>query len=181
MRDYTTSQCKDHLQTLTVQSKFEGSAELEVSCKSWNRLLEARGRPGSRFNQAIRGLLYSESSDQDVRKSDDQAPLKTFSKHENLLVFYGWGLFYGTERNDGLNYGTERNDGLNYGTECFLKLKLAAYHCRTSYRWHFQQVIKRNDKTNLRIDCGFLLVVISNDVLIVGIADSMCSIFGCIK
>ena len=28
---------------------------------------------------------------------------------------------------------------------------------------------------NLRIDCGFLLVVISNEVLIVGIADSVCS------
>ena len=33
----------------------------------------------------------------------------------------------------------------------------------------------KKDKTNLRIDCGFLLVVISNEVLIVGIADSMCS------
>ena len=31
----------------------------------------------------------------------------------------GWGLFYGTERNDGLNHGTEH----------FLKLKLATYHC----------------------------------------------------
>ena len=80
---------------------------------------------------------------------------------------------YSTERN-----GTERNDGLNCGTECFLRLKLAAYHCCTSYQWHFQQVIKRypkKDKTNLRIDCGFLLVVISNEVLIVGIADSVCS------
>ena len=54
----------------------------------------------------------------------------------------------------------------------------AVYHCCTSYQWHFQQVIKRTpkkDKTNLRIDYGFLLVVISNKVLIVGIADSMCS------
>ena len=86
-------------------------------------------------------------------------------------VSNGWGLFYGTERN-----GTERNDGLNCGTECFLRLKLAAYHCCTSYQWHFQQVIKRypkKDKTNLRIDCGFLLVVISNEVLIVGIVDSV--------
>ena len=33
----------------------------------------------------------------------------------------------------------------------------------------------KKDKTNLRIDCGFLLVVISNEVQIVGIADSMCS------
>ena len=77
-----------------------------------------------------------------------------------------------------LRNGTERNDGLNCGTECFLRLKLAAYHCCTSYKWHFQQVIKRypkKDKTNLRIDCGFLLVVISNEVLIVGIADSVCS------
>ena len=30
----------------------------------------------------------------------------------------------------------------------------------------------KKDKTNLRIDCGFLLVVISNEVLIVEIADS---------
>ena len=29
-----------------------------------------------------------------------------------------WGLFY----------GTERNDGLSYGTEYFLKIKFAAYH-----------------------------------------------------
>ena len=36
-------------------------------------------------------------------------------------------------------------------------------------------MIKRKDKTNLRIDCGFLLVVISNEVLIVGIVDLMCS------
>ena len=37
------------------------------------------------------------------------------------------------------------------------------------------QTHPKKDKTNLRIDCGFLLVVISNEVLIVGIADSMCS------
>ena len=89
-----------------------------------------------------------------------------------------WGLCYGTERNGTERNGTERNDGLNCGTECSLRLKLAAYHCCTSYQWHFQQVIKRypkKDKTNLRIDCGFLLVVISNEVLIVGIADSVCS------
>ena len=83
-----------------------------------------------------------------------------------------------------LRNGTERNDGLNCGTECFLRFKLAAYHCCTSYQWHFQQVIKRypkKDKTNLRIDCGFLLVVIRNEVLIVGIADSSVFIFGYIK
>ena len=33
--------------------------------------------------------MYSESSDQDVRKSDDQALLKdNFNKHENLLGFH---------------------------------------------------------------------------------------------
>ena len=32
LRDHTASQCKDHLQTLSVQSKFKGSAELEESC-----------------------------------------------------------------------------------------------------------------------------------------------------
>ena len=31
------------------------------------------------------------------------------------------------------------------------------------------QTYPKKDKTNLRIDCGFLLVVISNEVLIVGI------------
>ena len=72
-----------------------------------------------------------------------------------------------------LRNGTEWNDGLNYGTECFLKLKLAACHCCTSYWWHLQTYPKK-DKTNLRINCGFLLVVISNKVLIVGIADSVC-------
>ena len=35
------------------------------------------------------------------------------------------------------------------------------------------QTYPKKDKTNLRIDCGFLLVVISNEVL--GIADSVCS------
>ena len=39
----------------------------------------------------------------------------------------------------------------------------------------YDQTHPKKDKTNLRIDCGFLLVVISNEVLIVGIADSMCS------
>ena len=34
------AQCNDHLQSLTVQSKFESSAELESSCKTWNRLLK---------------------------------------------------------------------------------------------------------------------------------------------
>ena len=37
------------------------------------------------------------------------------------------------------------------------------------------QTYPKKDKTNLRIDCGFLLVAISNEVLLVGIADSMCS------
>ena len=37
------------------------------------------------------------------------------------------------------------------------------------------QMHPKKDTTNLRINCGFLLVVISNEVLIVGIADSMCS------
>ena len=36
---HTKTQCTDHLQSLTVQSKFEGSAMLESSCKTWNRLL----------------------------------------------------------------------------------------------------------------------------------------------
>ena len=84
-----------------------------------------------------------------------------------------FGGDYSTERN-----GTERNDGLNCGTECFLRLKLAAYHCCTSYQVALpagNQTYPKKDKTNLRIDCGFLLVVISNEVLIVGIADSVIS------
>ena len=48
-------------------------------------------------------------------------------------------------------YSTERNDGLNCRTECFLRLKLAAYHCCTSYQWHFQQVIKRTPRKIKRI------------------------------
>ena len=50
------------------------------------------------------------------------------------------GGVYSTERNGTERNGTERNDGLNYGMECFLKLKIAAYHYCTSYRWHFQLV-----------------------------------------
>jgi len=50
-----------------------------------------RFRPGSRCNQVIKGCLYSESSDQDVRKSGNQEHLKAnFEHHENLLNFYGW-------------------------------------------------------------------------------------------
>ena len=32
-------QFADHLQTLSVQSKFQNSAELETSCRTWNRLV----------------------------------------------------------------------------------------------------------------------------------------------
>jgi len=39
LRDHIASQCRDHLQTLFVRSKFKGSAELEESCKTWNWLL----------------------------------------------------------------------------------------------------------------------------------------------
>ena len=35
------------------------------------------------------------------------------------------------------------------------------------------QTYPKKDKTNLRIDCGLLLVVISSEVLIMGIADAM--------
>jgi len=41
LRDYTTGQCEDHLQSLSVQSKFEDSTKLEDSCKTWNRLLSS--------------------------------------------------------------------------------------------------------------------------------------------
>ena len=39
LRDDTTRQCEDHLQSLSVQSKFGDSAALEASCKTWNKLL----------------------------------------------------------------------------------------------------------------------------------------------
>ena len=39
LTQYNKSQCENHLQTLTVQSKFGCSVELESSCKTWNRLL----------------------------------------------------------------------------------------------------------------------------------------------
>lgn len=35
----TKSTCQSHLQTLSVQSKFEDSAKLETTCRTWNRLL----------------------------------------------------------------------------------------------------------------------------------------------
>ena len=130
------------------------------------RLEDTEKRHNTHMVRTIRVCLYRTRM---VRKIVPYA----YGMYHTRTVQNRWGLFYGTERN-----GTERNDGLNCGTECFLRLKLAAYHCCTSYQWHFQQVIKRypkKDKTNLRIDCGFLLVVISNEVLIVGIADSVCS------
>ena len=37
------------------------------------------------------------------------------------------------------------------------------------------QTYPKKDRNNLRIDCGFLMVVISNKVVIVGLADSVCS------
>ena len=46
--------------------------------------------------------------------------------HNHHKAYTDCGGVYSTERN-----GTERNDGLNFGTECFLRLKLAAYHCCT--------------------------------------------------
>ena len=33
------------------------------------------------------------------------------------------------EKRWGLFHGTEQNDGLNHGTEHFLQLKLVTYHC----------------------------------------------------
>ena len=39
LREHTKMQCEDHLQSLSVQSKFQNSAELETSCRTWNRLV----------------------------------------------------------------------------------------------------------------------------------------------
>ena len=39
LRVHTKMQCEDHLQSLSVQSKFQNSAELETSCRTWNRLV----------------------------------------------------------------------------------------------------------------------------------------------
>ena len=55
LRDYTASRSKDHLQKLSVQSKFGGSAELEESCKTWNWLLSGF-HPGQ-----LSFLLHAES------------------------------------------------------------------------------------------------------------------------
>ena len=177
LRDLTAEWLQEVCHDVTVEPPLNGEliTPSSANCSNTARAdIHARGFWGRR-----QGALF------DVRVFHPNAPsyrqtrvASLFRRHElEKKREYGdrirWGLFYGTERN-----GTERNDGLNCGTECFLRLKLAAYHCCTSYQWHFQQVIKRypkKDKTNLRIDCGFLLVVISNEVLIVGIADSVCS------
>ena len=78
----------------------------------------------------------------------------------------------GTERNGTRMYGLNwRNGMLSQIEACSLpllyKLSVALPAGNQTY--------PKKDKTNLRIDCGFLLVVISNEVLIVGIADSVIS------
>ena len=74
----------------------------------------------------------------------------------------------GMERNGTEWNGMERNDGLNCGTERFLNLKLAGYHClpvptqvisSPSSKW------LNINRHNWKIDCGFLLVAISNEVV----------------
>ena len=52
----TRSQCENHLQTLTVQSKFGDSAKLEATCGSWNRLM-------SGFHPGQLSFLLRASSD----------------------------------------------------------------------------------------------------------------------
>jgi len=39
LKDHTKKQCEDHLQTLSVQSKFQNYTELETSSRTWNRLV----------------------------------------------------------------------------------------------------------------------------------------------
>ena len=55
LRVHTKTQCEDHLQSLTVQSKFESSTELE-NCKALNRLL--RG-----FHPSLLSFLLRAASD----------------------------------------------------------------------------------------------------------------------
>jgi len=45
LKDHTANQCKNHLQALSVQSKFEDSAELEDSFKTWYGLLSSFHAP----------------------------------------------------------------------------------------------------------------------------------------
>ena len=52
----TKSDCEDHLRTLSVQCKFEDSAKLEATCKTWNRLL-------SGFHPGQLSFLLRASSD----------------------------------------------------------------------------------------------------------------------
>ena len=81
-----------------------------------------------------------------------------------------------------LRNGMERNDGLNRGTERFLNLKLAGYHCLLV----LTQVISspssewlNTDRNNWKIDCGILLVAISNEVVIVGFVGWVMIDVGC--
>ena len=39
LQNYIKSTCDDHLQSLSAQSKFSDSAELETSCRTWNQQL----------------------------------------------------------------------------------------------------------------------------------------------
>ena len=52
----TKSDCVNHLQTLSVQCKFEDSAKLEATCSTWNRLL-------SGFHPGQLSFLLRASSD----------------------------------------------------------------------------------------------------------------------
>ena len=76
------------------------------------------------------------------------------------------GGVYSTERN-----GMERKDGPNCGTERFLNLKLAGYHCLLVPTQVISSPSSERlniDRNNWKIDCGFLLVATSNEVVIVG-------------
>jgi len=61
---------------------------------------------------AYQGRLHTKFEENCVKRFRDMSE-QTF-KFFFLPRLFGWGLFYGTERN-----GTERNDGLNRGTERF--------------------------------------------------------------
>jgi len=56
LSDETKSRYENHLQTLSVQGKFNDSAKLEATCGSWNRLL-------SGFHPGQLSFLLRASSD----------------------------------------------------------------------------------------------------------------------
>ena len=78
LTQYNKSQCENHLQTLTVQSKFGCSAELESSCKTWNRLL-AGFHPGGQLSFLLRAASDTLPTAINLQRWSVQCDSKCFS------------------------------------------------------------------------------------------------------